>query len=84
MHWWVHHVSLGEVTAARVAASRKVGKNVTVTGWGADPRYLFVADNQRSKGWDFVYLMFMDKQNTFSNISPSRVTFWRFILEADF
>ena len=28
--------------------------------------------------------MFMDKQNTYSNISPSRVTFWRFILEAHF
>ena len=38
VHWWVHHVSLGELTAARAASSRKVG-NATVTGRGHHPNY---------------------------------------------
>ena len=36
VHWWVHHVSLGELTAARAASSRKVGK--PELGWvGSTP-----------------------------------------------
>ena len=39
---WVHQVSLGELTAARAAASRKVGKNATVTGRGDNPMYIYI------------------------------------------